>query len=72
MNKDLYNKMYTLLEEKARNNIHADIEITEKVKNMNEIVNLMNILNNFEELEPLLKKYFKEKAEKEKWKNDGR
>lgn len=72
MNKNLYDKIYNVLEEQARQIIDSDEEITEKVKQMNEVANLMNIIDHFEELEPILKKYFKEKAEKEKWDNESR
>lgn len=70
MNKELYHKIYDLLEEHARNIIDSDTEITEKVKNMNEVVNLINIIDNYNSLEPLFKKFFKDKAEKEKWSNE--
>ena len=72
MNKNLYDKIYNILEEQARQIIDADEEIIEKVKQMNEVANLMNIIDHFEELEPILKKYFKEKADKEKWNNESR
>ena len=38
-----------------------------KIIKLNEIMNLLKIIENFDELEPVLVKFFEEKAKKQKW-----
>ena len=42
-------------------------DIYTKLEEMDNIQNMFKIINNYAELEPLLRKFFKEKAEKDKW-----
>lgn len=72
MNEEVYKKIYDLLKDEADTTIRSNDELMNKVKKMNDITNLIKIMDNYEELEPVLQKFFKEKAEKEKWNDEGR
>lgn len=67
MNENLKDKLSEILKQEAEGIMHSDNELIEKLKQMDDISNMMKVIDNFEELEPTLKKFFKEKAEKEKW-----
>lgn len=70
MNSNLFYKLNELLENEATSIMRSDEEMSIKIKRMNEIVNIQLILENYDALEPTLKKYFKQKYEKEKWENE--
>ena len=73
MNKTLKDKLTNTLREYAEDLIHDKRDIVEKLSEMNDIQNMLKILDNFEELRPVLQEYFAEKYKKEKWGNsDGR
>jgi hypothetical protein len=44
---------------------HEDGEIKEKIDRMNTIFSFMKIIENYDELQPLLENFFKEKAANE-------
>ena len=67
MNDNLKNKIIELLKIEAEKLIKDKRDIYIKLKEMNDIDNMIKILNNYTELEPLFKKFFKEKTNKEKW-----
>ncbi len=66
MNEIIKVKLLNILKAEAEYTLHSDEDIEEKIERMNDIFNIKKIIENYEELEPLLKKYFREKAEKEK------
>ena len=72
MDNKLKKRLFSNLEEEASYIMRSDAKISEKIERMNDVINLTKIIENYEELEPLLKKYFEDKAKKEKWNNDGR
>lgn len=41
-----------------------------RLARMDTVMNLQKIVDNYDELEPVLKKFFAEKASKEKWKGN--
>lgn len=71
MNENLKDKLSEILKQEAEGIMHSDNGLIEKLKQMDDISNMMKVIDNFEELEPTLKKFFKEKAEKDKW-DEGR
>jgi hypothetical protein len=70
MNENLKEKLFKILEEESKDIRKSKEDIKIKVARANEVINLVKILFNYEELEPILSKYFKEKAEKEKWSDE--
>ena len=70
MNGSLYHKLTTILKEEAEDTMKNEEDSEEKYKKMDEIFNLKKILDNYEDLEPTLKKYFMEKARKEKYERE--
>lgn len=71
MNENLKDKLSEILKQEAEGIMHSDNGLIEKLKQMDDISNMIKVIDNFEELEPTLKKFFKEKAEKDKW-DEGR
>jgi hypothetical protein len=67
MNEGLYKKLYDLLKNEADTTIRSNDELMNKVKKMNDITNIIKIIDNYDELEPVLQDFFKKRAEKEKW-----
>ena len=47
-----------------------DFDINSKYEKMNILFNIKKYLDNYEDLEIILKDYFKEKAQKDKWKEE--
>lgn len=67
MNDNLRNMLEETLKQYAVSLLNDDRDLLIKLKEMNDIDNIRKILKNYTELEPFLKKFFKEKANKEKW-----
>ena len=63
-------KLNNMLRAEARQTLEDKMETKEKIGKMNDIFNLKLIIDNYDELEPTLKKYFIEKHEKEKFEID--
>lgn len=47
-----------------------DFDINSKYEKMNVLFNIKKYLDNYEDLEIILKDFFKEKAQKDKWKEE--
>ncbi|MBR3002884.1 MAG: hypothetical protein IKF38_04930 [Clostridia bacterium] len=67
MNILLKTKLINVLKAEARQILDSDEEMSSKVNKMNDIGHLLKIIQNYDELEPVLAKYFAEKHNKEKW-----
>ena len=67
MNEIIKTKLLNTLKSEAEYTLHSDDDIKDKIERMNDIFNVKKIIEHYEELEPLFKKYFREKAQKEKW-----
>ena len=67
MNDNLKNMLEETLKQYAVSLLNDDRDLIIKLKEMNDIDNIRKILNNYTELEPFLKKFFNEKAYKDKW-----
>ena len=67
MNDNLKNMLVETLKQYSIGLINDTRDIETKLKEFNDVDNIMKILQNYAELEPLLKKFFQEKAEKNKW-----
>ena len=67
MNENLKKKLTETLREYAESLLNDKKDIYTKLEEMDNIQNMFKIINNYAELEPLLRKFFKEKAEKDKW-----
>ena len=67
MNDLLKTKLINVLKAEARQILDSDEEMSSKVNKMNDIDHILKIIQNYDELEPVLQKYFAEKHNKEKW-----
>ena len=67
MNKVIKRVMMNALKSEASLIFRSNDEIQLKIEKMSDIINLQKILENYDELEPLLKEFFDKKAEQEKW-----
>lgn len=66
MNKMLYKKMDNILRTEAQRTMKNEKDIKEKVERMNDIFNLKKIIDNYDELEPVLRKFFIEKTKQDR------
>lgn len=66
MNKMLYKKMDNILRTEAQRTMENEKDIKEKAEKMNDLFNLKKIIDNYDELEPVLRKFFIEKNKKER------
>ena len=62
MNQDLYNKLNEVLKQEG----NQALEQKDYLK-VQDTINIRKILDNYDELEPTLRKFFDEKAKKEKY-----
>ena len=67
MNKSLKNRLEETLKEEATYIMRTDGKTLDKIDRMNEIINMQKIVENYDELEPVLKEFFKKKAKQDKW-----
>lgn len=67
MDKGLKVTLSNRLKYEAECILKSDENIKIKFKKMDIILNLQKILENYDELEPLLKNFFTEKAKQKKW-----
>ena len=67
MNKDLKIKLGNVLKAEADYVGRTETDLTNKYVKLNDIFNLLKIIDNYDELEPVLKKYFQEKADKDRF-----
>jgi hypothetical protein len=67
MNKLLEIKLTNVLKAEAMKVLESKEDDQERLSRMNDIDNMMKIIQNYDELEPVLQKYFAEKHNKEKW-----
>lgn len=67
MNKVLETKLINVLKAEAKQTIESQEEILIRISKMNDIENMLKIIQNYEELTPVLAKFFEEKYNKEKW-----
>lgn len=67
MTKDLQIKLGNVLKAEADYINKTEEDIQSRFIRMNEILNLMKIIENYDELEPVLKKYFQEKADRDRF-----
>jgi hypothetical protein len=67
MNKYIQKKLVTLLSNESHEIFHQDEKISEKIDRMDTILNMTKIIQNYDELKPVLEKFFREKIQDEKW-----
>lgn len=67
MNSMLYYKLTNILRTEAEMTMKYQEDQKLKYEKMDNIFNLKKVLDNWDELEPILKKFFMEKARKEKY-----
>lgn len=67
MNKDLKIKLGNVLKAEADYVERTETDSTNKCVKLNDILNLLKIIENYDELEPVLKKYFREKADRNRF-----
>ena len=69
MDKHLRTVLSNTLKNEAKYILEHDTDC--KLEKMNTIFNLQKILNNYDELEPLLQDFFRKKYDKEKWERNN-
>lgn len=67
MNNNLKKRLVSMLRAEAELLVNDDRYIVTRLEEMNDIQNMLKIVDNYNELEPILKKFFEQKAKKEKW-----
>lgn len=72
MDRLIKSRLFEVLKEEATYIMKTDDDISNKIDKMNDIINLQKVLENYEELQPVLKKFFDDKALEEKWNNKER
>ena len=71
MNELIKIRLTNVLKSEAKLIMESGEDVRAKLEKVDDIGNMLKIIDNYDELEPTLKKFFKEKNEKEKWK-EGR
>lgn len=67
MDKDIKQRLMKELQSEADLVSKNEKDKNIKLKKLNDIFNILKILENFEELEPTIAKYFAEKAQRDKY-----
>lgn len=67
MDKNIYTKIDNVLKAESDYIMKHEENTKEKLNKMNTLFNLKKIIDNYDELEGTLKKFFEEKAEKDKF-----
>ena len=67
MDAGIYTKLANTLKAEAEYITKNETDKKAKMTKLNTLLNLAKILDNYDELEPTLQKFFYEKAQKEKW-----
>lgn len=69
MDKVLETKLNNILIGELQLIKNSNESVEEQLKKVDTIANLKKILDNYDELDPILRTFFADKANKEKWKN---
>lgn len=67
MNKIIQTKITNILKAELQHLKTSDTELSEKAEIVDTIKNLKMIVDNYDELEPLLKEFFEKKYQDKKW-----
>lgn len=67
MNEELKTKLMYVLKEESEKMLRSDMEMSEKVKFWKQVDRISAVIDNYDEIEPTIRKFFKEKHDKEKW-----
>lgn len=67
MDKEIKTKLDNVLKAESEYTLKNEKDQKKKMDKMNTLFNLKKIIDNFDELEPVLKEYFNKKNEKEKF-----
>lgn len=67
MDKVIKTKLKNILMAECRYNMKHTLDITTRYKNMETLFNLKKIIDNYDDLEPVLKDYFSKKADRERF-----
>ena len=67
MDKDIHKQLSKVLATEFCKIMDYEKDIDTRLKKTNTIFNLKKILDNYDELEPILIDYFSKKSEKDKW-----
>lgn len=67
MEKSIYVKVDNVLKAESEYIMKHEKDTKAKLNKMNTLFNLKKFIDNYDELEPLLKEFFNKKADKEKW-----
>ncbi len=70
MDKVIKAKLTNVLRCEGQHILENETDKNTKVSKMNDIFNLQKILMYYDELEPMLIKFFNEKTKEERWKNN--
>ena len=72
MDEDIKMQISKMLEEEANKIKVSNIDNAKKVKDLSAILRLLQIIDNFDELEPIVQEYINKKAVENKFKNEER
>lgn len=67
MEKEIYMKIVNVLTAEGKYILKNEKDIDVKTEKMNTIFNLKMIMDNYDELQPVLKDYFEKKSKERKW-----
>lgn len=67
MDLNIKTKLSNTLKAEAEYVLKNEKSIDNKLEKLNTLFNFQKIIDNYDELEPVLKKFFAEKAREEKW-----
>jgi len=67
MYKELKEKVCKLLVEETDKIYDSDINIVQKLEKQNDVLNLMKVIEHYEELEPMIAKHLNDKAREERF-----
>ena len=67
MDKIIHTQLTNVLKTEIKYTMNNEQDKQQKIDKINTLFNIKKIIDNYDELEPVLREYFKNKAEKDKW-----
>ena len=67
MDKIIHKQLTNVLKTEIKYVMQNEQNKQQKIDKINTLFNIKKIIDNYDELEPVLREYFKNKAEKDKW-----
>lgn len=70
MDKEIKTKLDNMLKTECEYTLKNEKDRNKKIDKMNTLFNLKKIIDNFDELEPVLREYFSKKADKDRFEKE--